>query len=76
MNTALFLFLSVFVPFLFMAYVWKSGDWRFCTSDLALVECEEHEIDYSEAPERNLFIFGALIAAVLMTTWAMSQLSA
>lgn len=39
--------------FLFMWYVWRSGDWSFASSDLALVECDEDDWDFTEAPERE-----------------------
>lgn len=49
----------------FWYYVWAKGDWSFASSELALVECEEEGIDYSQAPERIDWLRGGRLAAYI-----------
>lgn len=60
----------------FWLYVWRYGDWSFASSDLALVECEEEDVDYSQAPERVMWFkagrSAAWLALLLLIGYALS----
>lgn len=56
--------------FLLFYLLWKFGDWDFKKSELALVECDEGDVDFTEAPERqllmnSLFATGILFVVIL-----------
>ncbi len=55
---------------LFLLYVWWAGDWSFASSDIALVECEEEGIDYSQAPEHVAFLHAIQNGLILILAMA------